>query len=218
MSKIGCIKDTIKTERLLLTPLNTRDVNRYIEIARNMRTLKKQNPDYFLFARFDYSAVQADADLRDAVLDLLTSAEKSILPEKTMRLNICLKNGHIIGYIGFLYNLNEENNSDLGIFLDPKYEHKGYAFEAQKSLLAYYFLNCGNKIHLTIHPQNLPSYHLNTKCGAVKIDHTDKSKYGSERDILVITCEKFLETVFHKKFKTADDQKSFLQDYLKNCS
>ena len=205
----------IKTERLKLTPLNTKDVERYIEIAKNMRQEKKKNPNYFLYTRFDYGSAKHDKDLKDAVMGLLTSAEKSVFPEMTERLNICLKNGHIIGYIGFLYNPQNEISSDLGIFLDPKYEHKGYAFEAQKSLLAYYFLNIDDKIYLTIHPKNLPSYHLNTKCGAKKVAHIDNSKYGSERDLLVITKKSFIDTVFHKEYKTRKEEKRFLLDYLR---
>lgn len=205
----------IKTERLRLTPLNTKDVKRYIEIAKNMRRQKELNPNYFLYVRFDYTSAKTDSDLKNAVLGLLTSAETAVYPEVTERLNICLKNGHIIGYIGFLYSPESKISSDLGIFLDPKYEHKGYAFEAQKALLAYYFLNIDDKIYLTIYPQNLPSYQLNTKCGAKKIAYTNASKYGQERDILVITRKAFIETVFHEKFSTITKEKQFLRDYLK---
>jgi len=209
------MKNIIHTERLYLTPLNKKDIARYVQIAKNMRITKEKNPDYFLYTRFDYSSAKTDSDLTNAAMRLLTSAEKSIFPETTKRLNICLRNGYIIGYIGFLHNPNEKISSDLGIFLDPNYEHKGYAFEAQKSLLAYYFLNCDDKIYLTIYPKNLPSYQLNTKCGAVKIDHVGTSKYGSERDILVITRTKFIETVFQKKFITPEKEKEFLLNYLK---
>ena len=135
------MKDIIHTERLYLTPLNKKDVARYVQIAKNMRIAKERNSDYFLYTRFDYNSAKTDSDLTSAAMELLTSAEKSKFPEITKRLNICLKNGYIIGYIGFLHNPNEEISSDLGIFLDPNYEHKGYAFEAQKSLLAYYFFN-----------------------------------------------------------------------------
>ena len=209
------MKDIIHTERLYLTPLNKKDVARYVQIAKNMRIAKGENPNYFLYTRFDYNSAKSDADLTDAVMKLLTSAENSILPETTKRLNICLKNGYIIGYIGFFHNPNEKISSDLGIFLDPNYEHKGYAFEAQKSLLAYYFSNYDDKIYLTIYPKNLPSYQLNIKCGATKIDHIKASKYGSERDILVITRKNFIETVFQKKFTTPEKEKQFLLDYLK---
>ena len=209
------MKDIIHTARLYLTPLNKKDVARYVQIAKNMRITKERNSDYFLYTRFDYNSAKTDSDLTSAAMGLLTSAEKSIFPEITKRLNICLKNGYIIGYIGFLHNPNEKISSDLGIFLDPNYEHKGYAFEAQKSLLAYYFFNCDDKIYLTIHPQNLPSYQLNTKCGAIKIDHIETSKYGAERDILIITRKKFIETVFQKKFTMPEKEKQFLLDYLK---
>ncbi len=209
------MKDIIHTERLYLAPLNKKDIPRYVQIAKNMRSAKAKNPDYFLYARFDYNSAKTDADLTNAAISLLTSAEKSIFPKIIKRLNICLKNGYIIGYIGFIHNPNKKISSDLGIFLAPDYEHKGYAFEAEKSLLAYYFLNFDDKIYLTIYPKNLPSYQLNTKCGAVKINHIKVSKYGSERDILVITRKKFIETVFQKKFTTPEKEKNFLLDYLK---
>ena len=209
------IKDVINTERLRLTPLNIKDLNCFIQIAKNMRQEKQKNPEYFLYTRFDNRAVKTDSDLKNAVTDLLTSAEKSTFPERTKRLKICLKNNHIIGYIGFLHNPKQKISSDLGIFLDPKYEHKGYAFEAQTSLLAYYFLNCDDKIYLTIYPKNLPSYHLNIKCGAQKIAHTDKSKYNQERDILLITRQMFIKTVFNQKLPSEQEEKKFLFDYLK---
>ena len=59
------------------------------------------------------------------------------------------------------------------------------------------------------------SVQLNTKCGAVKIDHVESSKYGSERDILIITRQKFIEAVFQKKFPTIEKEKQFLLNYLK---
>jgi len=207
--------EEIKTDRLLLTPLDVKDVNRYIEIAKNMRMTKEKNPEYFLYVRFDYDSAKTDDDLKNAAMRLLASAGKSIFPEVTKRLNICLHDGNIIGYIGYLYNPQNEISSDLGIFLDPKYEHNGYALEAQKNLLAYYFLTIDDKIYLTIHPRNLPSYHLNTKCGAVKIGHTENSKYGSERYILVITRKKFIKAIFSKTFKTVQGEKQFLLDYLR---
>lgn len=204
-------QNRIKTERLILTPLDRCDVNRYVEMAKNMRQAKKENSAYFLYVRFENKV----KDLNKAVTELITSVEQLKFPEMAKRFNICLKNGYIIGYIGFLHNPRQKISSDLGIFLDPAYEHKGYAFEAQKSLLAYYFINHDDKIFLTIHPDNLPSYRLNTKCGAVKVDHSETSKYGAERDILVITREKFIEQVFQKKVKTTEEAKQVLKDYLK---
>jgi len=206
--------DIIRTERLRLTPLTIKSLNRYVQIAKTMRKTKEKNPAYFLYARFDYNAVKTEADLSNAVTDMITNIGDT--PHKIIkRFNICLKNGYIIGYIGFFHNSTEKISSDFGIFLAPKYEHKGYALEAQKSLLAYYFSNYDDKLYLTIHPKNQPSYRLNTKCGAQKIAHTDTSKYGSERDILVITRKKFIESVFHKKFANAEKEKLFLLDYLK---
>lgn len=209
------MNSVIHTERLRLTPLKVNNLSRYVQIAKNMRKQKEQNPDYFLYTRFDYANAKNDKDLNTAAMELLTSAEKSVYPEITKRLNICLKNNYIIGYIGFLHNPNNKISSDLGIFLDPKYEHKGYAFEAQKGLLAYYFFYVDDKIYLTIHPDNEPSYQLNTKCGAEKIAHMNESKYGSERDILIITREKFIQKVFNQKVKKDEKQKQLLLDYLK---
>ena len=214
VNKCYCEVESIRTERLRLVPLNTKDIGRYIEIAKNMRKAKAENPDYFLYTRFDYSSAPTDADLKSAAMGLLTSAQKSVFPEVTKRLNISLKNGHIIGYIGYLHNPKEKISSDLGIFLDPEYEHNGYAMEAQKGLLSYYFSNYDDKIYLTIHPKNLPSYRLNEKCGAVKIDHIEKSKYGQERDVLIITRAKFIEKLFGNKFITAQKEKEFLRDFL----
>lgn len=208
------IKNAIKTERLLLTPLNKNDVQRFVEIAQNMRTEKAKNPDYFLYWRFNFEEAKSDADLSQAAMKLLACADNAAANEVTRRLNICLKNGHIIGYIGFCHNAQDEISSDLGIFLDPLYEHKGYAFEAQKSLLAYYFLNCDDKIYCTIYPKNVPSYQLNLKCGAQKIAHTETSKYGQERDILVITRSAFLKSVFNKENLKAPEEKQVLIEYL----
>ncbi len=204
--------DIIQTERLKLTPLHLDNLNRYLDIAKNMRKEKEKNPQYFLYTRFDDSV----KDLKNAVKELITSTDKIKLPEIAKRYNICLQDETIIGYIGFLYNPQNEINSDLGIFLDPAYEHKGYAFEAEKYLLANYFVNYDDKIYLTIHPKNFPSYRLNTKCGAVKVAHTEESKYGSERDILIITRPQFIQTIFNKKFTTTTAEKQFLMNYLQN--
>jgi len=209
------INDIIITERLMLTPLNKKDVNRFVEIAKNMRVAKVKNPDYFLYWRFNFEEAKTDEDLPLAVKKLLDSTDDMSTYVISRRLNICLKNGYIIGYIGFYHNVQNEISSDLGIFLDPLYEHKGYAFEAQKALLAYYFLNYDDKIYCTIYPKNIPSYHLNLKFGAQKIAHTETSKYGQERDILVITRTAFLEAVWGKKNLAEEEEKRVLIDYLR---
>lgn len=207
--------DEIKTERLKLLPLNKKDAERFIEIAKNMRLEKEKNPDYLLFVRFDFTVAPTENDIKKAVMEILTREETTTWPEIKVCRSIRLNSDYIIGYVGFRYNPKDEISSDLGIFLDPQYEHMGYAFEAQKSLLAYYFLNYDDKIYLTIYPKNTPSYKLNTKCGAIKIGHIDNSKYGSERDILIITRKVFLKTVFKKRFPTKDEENQFLLNYLK---
>ena len=121
------MKDIIHTERLYLSPLKSKDVNRVVHIAKHMRATKVKNPDYFLFARFDYNSVEKDKDLPAAVKKFFITM-KPAAPKVVKRFKICLRNGYIIGYIGFLYNPSTEDKSDLGIFLDPDYEHKGYAF------------------------------------------------------------------------------------------
>ena len=207
--------DEIKTERLKLAPLSKNDAERFIEIAKNMRLKKEKNPDYLLFVRFDFDVAPTENDIKNAVMEILTREERTAPPEIKKCRSIRLNNDYIIGYVGFSHNPKDEISSDLGIFLDPQYEHMGYAFEAQKSLLAYYFLAFDDKMYLTIYPKNTPSYKLNTKCGAVKIGHIDNSKYGAERDILVITRKMFIKTVFNKEFPTKEEENQFLLDYLK---
>lgn len=208
------MKIAIKTERLILSPLNQQDSFSFVKIAQSMRQEKIENPDYFLYSRFDNNAVKNEEDLIDAVDKLLKSANDIKPGETSLRLKIALKNGEVIGYIGYLYTPENEIQSDFGIFLDPHYEHQGYAFEAEKALLAHFFVNCDEKIYLTIHPKNIPSYYLNQKCGAIKISYEKESKYGSERDALVITRKAFIKTVWDKEFLSGKKEEKFLIEYL----
>ena len=212
------MQNIIKTKRLCLIPLEISDVDSFVEIAKHMRYKKKQNPDYFLYWRFDYGEAKTDNDLPNAVMKLLTSAQNKAPKETTLRLKIALQNGQIIGYIGFSHNPTDAYGSDLGIFLDPEYEHQGFAFEAQKSLLSYYFVTCDDKIYCTIFPQNAPSHHLNKKCGAVQVGYQEKSKYGQERNVLMITRHDFIKKVFEKEFSEAEQEKIFLRDFLNECN
>ena len=208
------MKKVIKTKRLILSPLEQEDSPSFIKIAQNMRQKKTENRDYFLYSRFDDDAVKNEEDLIEAVDKLLQSAN-DIKPEETvLRLKIALKKNDVIGYVGYLYTPENDPPSDFGIFLDPHHEHKGYAFEAEKALLAHFFTNCDNKIYLTIHPENISSLHLNQKCGAVKTGYEKESKYGSERDVFVITREAFIKTVWNKEFSSDKEEEKFLIEYL----
>ena len=125
----------------------------------------------------------------------------------------------IIGQIS-IQPLNEKEK-DIGWFLDPRYQKKGYAQEAATEVLKYMFLEVEMeriKTCASIHNPN--SFHLMEKLGFKKCNTIKKVKYTfleKEEDCMEYILEKkdFLKEYFRKEklFITIDIDKD---PYIEN--
>ena len=134
-----------------------------------------------------------------------------------------LKDDHtVIGQISF-HDLEREEKKDIGWFLDPVYQKKGYAFEAASEVLKYMFLEVGiERINTCASIHNPNSYHLMEKLGFQKQNTTRKIKYtfleeeAECRDYTLVKKD-FLKEYFRKEklYITIDIDKD---PYIKHIS
>lgn len=79
---------------------------------------------------------------------------------------ICLKNGELIGSIQAIKYFLRDETYEIGYCIDPKHWNKGYATEACKAIINYYFkyVNCNTILALTM-LDNLASEKVLNKLG-----------------------------------------------------
>lgn len=83
----------------------------------------------------------------------------------------------VIGQVSF-HPTEKDNIMDIGWFLDPTFQKKGYAYEAASTAINYMFSKCGlEKIETCVCPKNPNSYHLMEKLGFKKQTATRMVKY-----------------------------------------
>lgn len=106
----------IKTERLLLRPLNINDLE-YVHEYSSDETLTK----YMLYLP-NYT--------KDETLSVLKNAEKNWNSEKLTSCEFAIiLDGKVIGDIS-VSRYGDDDTADLGWIINPKYQGKGYATEA----------------------------------------------------------------------------------------
>lgn len=138
---------------IYLRPLNYNDLLRIYEI--------KSNPNNFSikFNRLDTTKITKEK-IEKWFLNLINETD-------AVRLGICTKEKHILIGSITLGKINYINSScELHIYIDSKYQNKGYATESIQILLKY----CKNiikinTIFLEVHKENFKAIHLYKKCG-----------------------------------------------------
>ena len=128
----------------------------------------------------------------------------------------------VIGQISF-HKTEEEQEKDIGWFIDPTYQKKGYAIEAASEVLKYMFLEVEiSSIKTCAAIPNKPSWHLMEKLGFKRQKAKKKVKYtliDKEIECYNYTLEKndFLREYFRKEklFITYDIDKD---PYIKHMT
>lgn len=200
-NKMRLIKDrNIETERLYLK------IPTMLEQYDLWKILKQEKVNKFYMAtptRFNNN--------RQAFQESLNNWEKQKIfyQNKINNLNsndyiftwsIFLKNGEVIGQITVQPNEEYENNPEIrniGWFINPKYQKKGYAYEASSAILNFMF----TKIEITTIKtsaviSNIASWKLMEKLGFIKIGEKNSEFSDEEGNILPayiyeITKEKY---------------------------
>ena len=118
-----------------------------------------------------------------------------------------LKETHeVIGQISVQDGPNKiiKEERDIGWFLDPMYQKKGYAYEAALEVLKYMFLEVGiTKIITSSAKNNKSSYLLMERLGFKRQDTTHYVKYtllDKEQEVYeyILTKKDFLKEIFRK--------------------
>ena len=116
-----------------------------------------------------------------------------------------LKEEHtVIGQIS-IQDTEKEEVKDIGWFLDPMMQRKGYAYEAALEVLKYMFLEVEiKKIDTSAAIPNKPSWHLMEKLGFKRLKDLKQVKYTLLEDKIdcyhyVLKKEDFLKELFRKE-------------------
>lgn len=161
-------KQAINTKRLILRNLKEDDFNDMISIVKNPR----------VYATY-------------MIPDLLTDEEEKIFYKKLM--NICESNkqiaygieynNKIIGFINSVFI--EDENIEIGYFINPKYWNQGFATEALQAMIEELF-TIGFKTVICGHfKENLASGRVMQKAGMLLIDKKDTVSYRGEEHVCV---------------------------------
>lgn len=132
------------------------------------------------------------------------------------------KTHEVIGQVDVMPTEKEEIR-DIGWFISPPYQKKGYCFEATQEILKYMFIEVGiKKIETCVSKYNKASYRLMEKLGFKKQNTTRKVKYtllDHEEDCIEyhLTKEDFLKELFRRDelYITIDIDKD---PYIKHIS
>ncbi len=177
----------IQTHQLIIDEFKTSDYTRLLEIAANInRNADEHAADgYCPFYTFqvDKDTPNREITIRQKVSEFLIKAEneRKQAPRSTYRMAVRLKDGTLIGNTTVDMLPIEENGKkiygDLGYFIDPQYGAHGYATEAVRGLLHYFFKEYP-KLDVTTHPNNKFSRKLIERIGGMQIGYNEASHYG----------------------------------------
>jgi len=117
---------------------------------------------------------------KEQALELIELMNTNIDLNKTINWAVFLKENPtiFIGYLGH-YKIDIENyRSEIGYMILPKFEGKGYATEAVKTIVKYGFEQLHlHSIEAVIDPENFASERVLQRCGFVKEAHILENEY-----------------------------------------
>jgi RimJ/RimL family protein N-acetyltransferase len=118
---------------------------------------------------------------------------------------IFLKNGEPIGQITVQPNndfLNNPEIRDVGWFINPKYQRKGYATEAASCVLNFMFNDVGIKeIHTSAAIINLGSWKIMEKLGFIRTGEKNFTYFDDNGNILKNYCYFCNKELFDNKYE-----------------
>ena len=208
MKKLG--SKTLETNRLILHKTEEKDLKELWNIL-----LLEEVSKYYLTTK-----IHEDWD--EEKKWQYKKLERSSLKD-TYTWTIELKEDHtVIGQIS-IQDTEDEDIKDIGWFIDPVYQKKGYAFEAALEILKYIFLEVEIKtIDTCAAIQNKSSWSLMEKLGFKRQKDYKKVKYTLLKEEVdcyhyVLTKEDFLKELFRKEslYITEDIDKD---PYIKHIS
>lgn len=110
----------------------------------------------------------------------------------------------VIGQISIV-DTEKEEVKDIGWFIEPSHQNKGYAYTAAETVLKYMFLEVGiTKIETSAAIENIPSWHLMENLGFVREKDYKYNKYTFiDKEVkcykYLLDKNKFLKEIFRKE-------------------
>lgn len=190
--KFNCVQ--IETQRLVLNGFSESDFEELFEIALSLNESaceKKCMP----FVAF-YKGLSGKQDCQktkentqiylNRVLGKVDTSEDKWMHCFAVRDKNTNK---LMGMVGFVFFRDTEDEKvmhrDLGYFIAPSFQRKGYVREAVEALCEHFFKQF-DSLEATTHPDNIASASLLKKLGCKEIGLEKESKYGGEPRLKVL--------------------------------
>ncbi len=160
---LSCTFNDIRTQRLTLRALDTRDARRIFEY--------RSCPSV---SRFQSWGTDSPRSVELYILGLATVEPGT--PGPWYQIGISLSPTELIGDCGFRVLENEPRQAEIGIALAPEFQGHGYATEAVRALLDYLFQKLGkHRVFGSADPSNLASIRLLQRLGMREEAHFVKN-------------------------------------------
>ena len=178
---------TLETERLILRKTEEKDLKRlweilWIEDVNKYYLTSKINKDWEEEKKWQYKKLEKASD-PDVYCWTITTKDNTVIGQITVQ----------------EMKEKKENYRDIGWFLDPKYQHLGYAYEAANKILNYMFQETGLEGIITSAAIiNKPSWNLMEKLGFKRLQTTHKEKYTFIEEPIEVYEYQCLKTDFLK--------------------
>jgi RimJ/RimL family protein N-acetyltransferase len=146
---------TLETERLILRPLERKDITVF--------SAYRSDPEIARFQGWEtpYSIEQAEKFIEE--MQAVTPGEVG----QWFQLGLELKNsGVLLGDVAFKILKNIRQTAEIGMTLAGAYHGNGYGMEAVSKLVGYLFDDLGiHRVIANCDPENYPAHHLLEKVG-----------------------------------------------------
>ena len=167
--------ETIRTGRLILRPLEERDREKFIRMAKDERV----NSTYMI-PKLESSA------LENAFFEHMRDFTEN---ESRFVYAIALKSGEVIGFINDCEL--DGTRAEIGYFIGAEHWNRGYATEALSASIAALFEMGYTHLKAGHFEENAASRRVMEKCGMKRIDHEEELEYkGRMHHCLFMAIEK----------------------------
>jgi len=165
----------LSTPRLIIRDFVSADIPSLMDIATHPR-----------FAGYrQFRPAHIAEDVTSFILNAINFQKSFVGPRQVYRVGICLKDNpeRVIGYCVFFgwHSEGSERSDQVGYFIHPDLQNKGYITEALQEIIKFYFLDYPSRnIWAQAHPDNASSIRVLEKLGFQKHTKIKIDVHGSE--------------------------------------
>ena len=197
---------TMNEQKRIWEIIKKEDVNKYYfptpDRIFNKYNLKKDNVEDLLEARKIFQLQLSDWERQKKFYEKKIIDINNGENNQKYTWSIFLKDGNVIGQMTVQPNENypdNENIRDVGWFIDPDYQKKGYAYEASKAILDYMFNDIGiERIETSAAAINPASWKIMEKLGFTYTGNKISTYLDDNNNIIECKCYSITKEQYKK--------------------